>query len=127
LFGIGGNSVTNNFNINGSIQAGAVAIGGNSANLGNATFRNLTPQTVELLKSKLSAAAECIAASELEDSRKSDVLSEIDAAKADPSPSKLKSAVEIVENLGKLAGAGIALGSTLSPILCDISRALGFG
>jgi hypothetical protein len=106
LFG-GVTNVTNNtFNIKGGVQGGAVSLGGEATNVGS-TAIHYNPQTVEAIQSQLSKLEKELHASSIEPQLKENILRDVQAAKADPTPDKISKVTSAV----RLAGE-VVLGST---------------
>ena len=68
---------------------------------------------------------QAIQASALSRPTKEAVLAPIAAAKSDPTPEKIKRAVDVVDGLGKVAGAGVSLAPIIMPYLEAMTKALG--
>jgi hypothetical protein len=113
--------VTNvTINITGGINAGAVAIGGDASNSGTVNV-HYQPQTIEAIQKELSRAIGDIHNSQIDAGLKEEALEHVKAAQADPTPDKLKKAVDLLgkveSGLKKLDGASqkvIAIGTTIA-------------
>jgi len=124
----GATSVTNNYHFNGPITGGAVAVGeGNAENEGEVRVQNYAPQTIQTIQSRLEMIEDAVRASALDQSDKEAALARIAGAKADPSSGKVRTAVDFVDGLGKIVGAGTALAPVVSPHIGAILSAIGLG
>ena len=122
------NHVTNNsFVNNGTMNTGAMSQSGTATNKDGLNVQHYNPQTVTTLKAQLGLAEEAIRGSSLAKADRDAALGAIEAAKSDTTPGKVQKAVDAIDNVGKLAGAGIALVPVLQPIVSAISTALGLG
>lgn len=118
------NVTKNTFNISGGIQGGAVSIGGNADNSGSVSV-HYNPQTIEAIQSELSKAERALHDSTLATDVKREALQHVEAAKADPSPDKIASAVKALDKVEALATAGVKAGSAIAPIALAIGKAAG--
>ena len=121
-------SVTNySFVNNGTMNTGALSQAGAAINEGSANLQHYDPQQISILKTQLGFAEEVIEGSSLSKSDRYSALGAIEAAKNDPTPGKVKKAVDALDSMGKIVGAGVALAPVLAPIMGAISSALGLG
>lgn len=118
-------NVTNNtFNISGGIQGGAISIGGNAENTGEVSL-HYNPQTIEAIQSELSKAERELHGFGVAEEIKREALTQIEAAKADPSPGKVASAIKALEKVESLATAGVKAGTALAPIAMALGKVAG--
>lgn len=110
----GGRSLTvveKQYNI-GSVQGGAVNVGDGTATNSGATYiQVLSSQQVEAAQAELARLEAALHASTLAPEHKSKALAQVQAAKADPSPSKIGSVIEYLGYLGTV----VEVGNTLQP------------
>ncbi|WP_164889414.1 hypothetical protein, partial [Mesorhizobium sp. M7A.F.Ca.CA.002.03.2.1] len=112
-------NVTNNTtNISGGINAGAVSMGGDATNTGEINV-NYQPQTIELIQAELSKAIKAIHDSGVAPELKEHALEHVKAAQIEPTPDKLKKAVDVLgkveDGAKKISGistAAVAIGTT---------------
>ena len=118
-------SVTiNTFNNNGTMNTGALSQGG-SANSGDVKLHHINLQAIELVRAQLGLIEQAIQTSAFDRPTKEAALAPIAAAKSDLTPEKIKRAVDVVDSLGKVAGAGVSLAPVIMPYLGAITKALG--
>lgn len=121
-------TVTNNtFVNNGTMNTGALSQTGSASNEGGVNVQHYNPQQITNLKTQLGLAEQAIKGSSLGKPDRDAALGAIEAAKNDPTPGKVQKAISALDNVGKIAGAGVALAPVLTPIMGAISSALGFG
>ena len=121
-------SVTNNsFVNNGTMNTGALSQTGSATNEGGVNVQHYNPQQIGNLKTQLGLAEEAIKGSSLGKPDRDAALGTIEAARKDPTPGNVQKAVDALDNVGKIAGAGVTLAPVLAPIMGAISSALGLG
>ena len=120
-------NVTNNnsFVNNGTMNTGGLSQTGSATNQGGVNVQHYNPQQITTLMTQLGLAEEAIKGSSLGKPDRDAALGAIEAAKNDPTPDKVQKAVDILDNVGKIVGAGVALAPVLAPIMGAISSALG--
>lgn len=108
----GGRSFTlveKQYNI-GNVQGGAVNVGDGIATNSGATYiQVLSSQQIEAAQAELARLEAALHASTLAPEQKSKALEQVQAAQADPSPSKIGSVIQYLGYLGTLVEAGSAL------------------
>jgi hypothetical protein len=117
-------STSNTFNNNGNLTAGALSVGGKATNKGDVNVQHYNPQIIETVKAQLTLIEDAIKRSALDQPAKDAALGQIAAAKAEPTPGKIRQAVDFVDGLGKVAGAGIALAPIVMPYIGAITSVL---
>lgn len=120
-------NVTNNFVNNGSMNTGALSQAGEAKNEGGVNVQHYNPQQITSLKTQFGLAEDAIKGSMLGKADQDAVLGAIEAAKNDTSPGKVQKAINALDNVGKIVGAGVALAPVLTPIMGAISSALCLG
>lgn len=108
--------MTNNtFNFGGGIQGGAVSLGGDAHNNGNAEFRGYPEPIRQKIQSELDGLERAIQAISLDDRERQETLAKIADVKAEPSAGKIKSFVEGLKAVGDI-------GTAAAPFLTAIGR-----
>lgn len=116
------NVVVNN-NIYGNVNAAAVALGGDASNVGTANI-HYKLQDIEIMQAELAKAIRKIHESDATPELKEEALGDVKLAQQDPSPDKLFKAVEVLNKIKDVAGAGSAITSSLGDIISKISSYL---
>ena len=116
LFGRETSVTINTFNNSGTINTGALSQGGSASS---------SEINIDSVRAQLALIEQAIQASALSRLTKEAALAPIAAAKSDPTPEKIKRAVDVVDGLGKVAGAGVSLAPIIMPYLEAITKALG--
>jgi hypothetical protein len=101
--------VTNKtYNITGSIQGGAVAVGGDATNIGP-TAIHYDAATVESIKLQLSKLEHELHQAAIDTNVKGEILKLVEEAKADPSPDKLSKVTTAIRQVGEVVLASTAI------------------
>ena len=115
---------TNNFNISGGVQGGAVAFGGKADNAG--TSNNVyNVQTLQIIQDRLSDAAREISGSTVDIAARKEALAVIEDAKKEPTKDKLAKAVTSMEHVESLAVKALGTGTALAGIAHLVAQAAG--
>lgn len=120
LFG-GLTSVTNNFNFNGGIQAGAVSVGGNAQNIGPTSI-HYNPQTIEAIRSELSKAERELHTLDVNEEEKSRALKTVESAKNDPSKDNVSNAIDALGKVESIATKALGAGTAIGGIVDALSK-----
>jgi hypothetical protein len=124
LFG-GEYHVTNNFNINGNIQGGAVAIGGGDATNYGTAATHYNPQTIEIIRAELAKAERELHCMEIDAALRKEALEKVEHAKAEPSPDRLGKVISVigkVEDIAKRAGGTVTALGTIGTAISQIAH-----
>lgn len=116
------NTTNNNFNFQGGVQGNAVSLGGNATSSGNATIQHYTGEALQAIRTSLAEAERGVHESALEEGVKKEVLAQITAAKAEPTPGRLQTVIDTLSRVGAIAEAGTAL----APYAESLAKAAGF-
>jgi hypothetical protein len=121
LFDKGVSNVTNNttYNISGGVQGGAVSIGGDATNLGNARFDN---ETTIRIQTELSKLERDLHEFSLDDQIKTKLMDVVQIAKAEPTLANVKSVTTRIREAGEVVLAG----TTIWEIGSLIAKLAGF-
>lgn len=119
--------MTNNTTIHGSVQGGAISIGGNATNSGTSNVA-FTPLVIETIRSELTKGTYEIQQLDLDQGAKEAALERLAAAHADPTPSKISVAVESLQKIESGSRSLVKIGqaaASLAPIIHNLGRAAG--
>jgi hypothetical protein len=120
-----GAPVTNNtFNISGSVQGGAVSLGGDAKNSGS-TAIHYDPQTISAIQRELSKAESELHALTLAEDLKREALQSVQAAKADPDPGKVAKALEVLAKVEAAATKTLSAGTAIAAIAAALAKVAG--
>src|SRR5579872_3917061 len=114
----------NTFNISGGVQGAAVSLGGNAENSGTTSI-HYNPQTIETIQSELSKAERELHTMAIDPDLKREALEHVKAAKADPSPDKLSTAIAFLGEVEALATKTIGVGTAIGTIMTALSKVVG--
>ncbi|MGK9168361.1 hypothetical protein KXR53_18765 [Inquilinus limosus] len=107
--------VSNNTTINGGVQAGAFAIGGNASNSA-ATQIHYESKTVEAIQGELAKAIRGVHESGCTPNIKEEALEHVRAAQIDPSPDKITKAIITLKKVEAAASQIAGIGSAATSI-----------
>lgn len=107
LFG-GGRTVNNTYNISGGVQGGAVSFGGNASNSGDTT-NTYSPDIIESIQAELVRLEREVHGASIDATIKEQLLNDVSAAKAEPTPTLLGNVVQRIRHTGELVLAGTAI------------------
>jgi hypothetical protein len=103
-----GETHVTNINIQGGIQGGAVAVGGDATNSGKTSI-HYAPKMIEAIQSELSKAARELHDLKTESPLMQKALEHVKAAQLEPSPEKINTALTTLKRIGDIAGTGTSL------------------
>jgi hypothetical protein len=122
LFRQGGNVTNNTYNFNGSIKAGAIAVGGNASNVGDTM---ISETVLQLVQEELTKAYKEVERLDMNPQLKSQVLEGIKTAQADPSAGKITAAVDLLKKTDEGFGAFVGTATSIATIINAICSAIG--
>jgi hypothetical protein len=118
--------VTNNYNISGGIQGGAVSIGGDATNYGP-TVVHYSPQTIELIRAELAKAERELHSLQIDDAAlKNEALERIKQAKAEPTPERLGKVISIIGKIAEMSMKTAGIVTALGTIGEAITKIIGW-
>lgn len=121
-------SVTNNYNIQGNVQGGAVSIGGDAKNQGATSF-HYDQSTIHAIQSVLSKIEKCVHddAGKIDSAVQKEALQKIAAAKSDTNPTRLAEAMDVLKKIGTTAKGAVDVAATYAPLLVELGKFIGLG
>ena len=99
---------TTNYNISGTIQGGAVSVGGDATNLAPTNIQ-YSAQTITAIQSELSNLERQLHESKLDTELKQRLLTQVQEAKVSPSPQNLSKVLSTIRSAGEVVLAGTAI------------------
>ncbi len=120
------NNNTNNWNIIGGVQGGAVALGGNAESKGDSNI-NYNAQTLSVIQDRLSDAVREVANAPVDVKTREEAKLVIEDAKKEPTKENLAKAVTAMERLESLATKALGAGTAVAGIAHLVAQAAGLG
>lgn len=118
--------IVNNNTINiGTMTGGAVAIGGDAVNSGT-TNAHYNAQTIGAIQSELSKALLELRVLQIDDSLRQQALKELEQAQADPTPDKIKKALDVLAQVEAAASKVKGVVTSIAAIGAAIGKIAGF-
>lgn len=116
-------SVTNNYNIQGNLQGGAVSIGGNAKNQGSTSF-HYDQSTINAIQSVLSKIEKSLYedADRIEPALQKEAIQKVAAAKSETTPSRIEQAINVLNKIGTTAKEVIDLATTYAPLVSELGK-----